>query len=235
MSHPDFPVFLTAKQPIKSVLQSLEFEPADFDYKREWHGVEFSAGKSFNCWFLIRAGFTTKLSWTPPHDINIFTPIAPIELMATIYKLWAETYDQKEPFDIIKGPIDSFLLLGKKWIDYRKEINALIPPIPTIWAEREFLRNALNYIERQHDWVDVDYDIQFSHMPGQLRISAKNTEIFCPARGNLIGEALVSAKALFRNLPKRFIGDVVALQFKGNKLVIYSREFPARWTEQNAE
>lgn len=233
MSHPDFPVFLKDKQPIESVLQSLEFESADFGHKRKFHDVEFSAGESFSSWFLIRAGSTTKLSWTPAHDINIFTPIAPIELMATIYKLWAETYDQKEPFDIIKGPIDSFLLLGKKWIDYRKEVNALIPQIPTIWEQREFLRNALNYIERQHDWVDEDYDIQFSHIPGQLRISAKNTEVYCSARGNLIGEANVSAKTLFRNLPKRFLGDVVALQFKGNKLVIYSREYPARWTEQN--
>lgn len=231
MSHPDFPPFMRDKQPIESVINSLEFKPTPYGFTREWHGVEFDIGESYNCWFLIRAGVCSKRQASPPHDIYISSPIAPIELMANIYQLWAEVYNRNNPFEQVKGKIDSFLIWGKEWTDYQKEIKALIPPIPTIWAEREFLRNALNYIERQHDWVDVDYDIQFSHMPGQLRISAENTEIYCPARGNLIGEVLVSAKALFRHLPKRFIGDVVSLQFKGHKLFIYSREFPARWTD----
>ena len=233
MNHPDFPPFMRDEQPIESVLNSLEFIPTALGYTRKWHEVEFDICESLNCWFMVRAGVVTKRCWTTPHEIRIFPPIAPVELMGTIYRLWAEVYESKAPLDNVEGPIDSFLIWGKEWLDYQKEIKALFPPIPTIWVEREFLRNGLNYIERQHDWVDDDYDIQFSQIPGQLRITAKNTEVYCPARGNLIGEVNVSAKALFRNLPKRFIGDVVSLQSKGNKLIIYSREFPARWTEQN--
>ena len=147
--------------------------------------------------------------------------------MATIYRLWAEVYAPEES-------LDTFLVWGKKWLDYQAVVKKLIPPPPTIWAEREFLRHCFNYIEREHDWVDVDYDIRFSQIPGQLLIKAKNTEVCCPARGQLIGETVVSAKAMFRRLPKRFIGDVVVLQTKHNELCIDSHRVPARWNDPDA-
>ena len=224
MGHPDFPPPMIDKMPLDKALEVLEFIPTPLGYQRKWDDLEFSAAESFDCWFLMRDGFCTKRTACQPHDVRISTPIAPIELMAAIYRLWSEVYAPKES-------LDPFLLWGKEWIDYQQEIKKLIPPPPTLWAEREFLRHCLNYIEQHIDWVDDDYDIVFSQSSGQLRINANKIELYCPARGNWIGETTISAKKLFRGLPKRFIGPAVMLQTKSDKLIIDGRQIPARWSE----
>jgi len=226
MSHPDFPPPMIDKMPLERALELLDFIPTATGYTRKWDDLEFSAGESFDCWFLIRGGFCTKRTAFPPHEERIYSPIAPIDLMATIYRRWSEVYFSKES-------LDTFLIWGKEWIDYQREIRKLIPPPPSLWAEREFFRHCLNYIEQQYDWIDEEYDIVFSQAPGQLRINAKEIELYCPARGNWIGEMTISAKSLFRWLPKRFIGQVVSLQAKSDKLIIDSRQFPARWSEHD--
>lgn len=236
MSHPDFPPHLTDKLPIEKLLDALEFvpNPTGVGFVRRWGIVEFQACQSMCCWFLSR-GFI-KRSSTPPYDIRVIGwpyeirleyEMAPIKMMAIIYPLWADAHRGEEPHDV-------FLIWGKEWLDYQRELKRLIPPPPTIWADRGFLRHCLTYIEQLHDWVDADYDIRFSQVPGQLRINAKETEIYCPARGNWVGETFVSAKALFRRLPKRFIGHVVMLQIEGDKLRIDTHIFSARWVELNA-
>jgi len=227
MNHPDFPPFMRDKQPLESVLESLGFISTDKGYVRKWDDLEFVACEALDCWFLMRDGFVTKRTAIPPHDVRIFSPIAPIELLAIVYRLWAEVYSPKES-------LDAFLIWGKEWIDYKKEIKALIPQPPTIWAEREFLRHCLNYIQNEHDWVDTDYDIRLSQTRGQLRINAKEIELYCPARGNWVGETVVSAKALYRRLPKRFMGHAVMLQIGVDKLYLENQAIPARWTEDDA-
>lgn len=233
MSHPDFPPFMIDEMPLEKALEILEFIRAPSGFTRKWDDLEFSAGESFDCWFLMRGGFCTKRTATPPHDVRILSPIAPIKLMASIYELWVEVFGV-HAFDKIKH-IDPFLLWGKEWIDYQRELKMLIPRPPTIWAEREFLRHCFNYIEQKYDWIDHDYNIIFSQVRGQLRIMANDLELYCPARGYLLGETSVSAKSLYRNLPKRFIGNVVMLQYDKGKLAIDNREFPAGWKEETIE
>jgi hypothetical protein len=226
MAHPDFPPFLVDKQPIERVLQTLEFEPYDLGYRREWGLLELTACEAINCWFLVRSYSTPReIGW--PYEIRIEANIAPIELMAIIYRLWAEAHPGTETHD-------AYLVWGKEWIDYKREMKSLIPRPPTVWAEREFLRYCLTYIERQHDWIDADYEIRFSQVSGQIKITANNTEVYCPAHGNWVGESVVQAKELFRSLPKRFMGNVVMLQALGDKIGIDNRKFKARWVDREA-
>ena len=225
--HPDFPAHLSDPQPLEGVVKALGFVEVPLGYMRKWGDLEFDVCESIGCHFLIRSGKVTARTAWPPHEVRIFSPVAPIELMATIYRLWAEVHEQDDP-------PDTLLLWGKEWLDYQRELKKLIPPPPTIWAEREFLRHCLTYIERLHDWVDNDYDIHLSQVPGQLRIQARETEVFCPARGNWIGETIISAKELFRRLPKRFIGQVVMLQMESDRLRIDNRVLHARWQESDA-
>lgn len=227
MRYQDFPHDMLQEQPLEAVLDLLGFVPANLGRVRQFGDLEFGVCESLNCSFLSRDGRVTSRTWTPPYEVRIFSPIAPIDLMATIYRLWSEVYPNQEP-------PDTDLYLGMKWTEYRREVKKLIPPPPTLWADREFLRFCLTYIERSHDWVDADYEIRFSQAPGQLLIIAKDSEVYCPARGNWVGEIVISAKALFRHLPKRFIGHVVTLQSEGDKLRIDTRVFPARWTERDA-
>src|SRR5665647_2257654 len=64
MSHPDFPPFMRDKQPIESVLKSLEFIPTNWGYERKWNDLGFAAGKTFNCWFLMRDGLCANTGAT---------------------------------------------------------------------------------------------------------------------------------------------------------------------------
>jgi len=228
MGHPDFPPHLTDKQPAAKVLETLEFFPnSTGGVERRWGDLTFSACEAFDCWFVIRGPFRTARELWPPYEVRIPSKVAPVEVMATIYRLWAEVYRGVEP-------PDAYLLWGKEWLDYQREVKALVPPRPALWAEREFLRHCLTYIERLHDWIEADYEIRLAQVPGQLRIQAKDAEVFCPARGTWPGEVVVSAKDLFRRLPKRFTGSAVVLQIEGDKLIVESRLIPAKWNDDSA-
>jgi hypothetical protein len=224
MKYQDFPSELMQKQPLDAVLNMLGFVPADVGVARNYGGLEFGVCESIDCSFLSRDGWVTSRTWTPPYEVRIASPISPIELMATIYRLWAEVFPNKEP-------PETDLYLGKEWLAYQREVKRLIPPPPTLWADREFLRFDLTYVERQHDWVEKDYEVRFSQAPGQLRINAMDTEVYCPARGNWVGVAVVQAKVLFRQLPKRFLGHVVMLEAKAAHLNIERHAIPARWVD----
>lgn len=225
MGHPDFPPHLSDKQPLATVLETLEFAPSPLGgYERKWDDLTFSACEAFDGWFLIRGTYRTQRELWPPYEVRVASQIAPVDVMATIYRLWAEVYRGRQ------AP-DAYLLWGKEWLDYQREVKALLPPPPALWAEREFLRHCLTYIERLHDWVESDYEIRLAQIPGQLRIQAKDAEVFCPARGSWPGEIVVSAKDLFRRLPKRFNRSAVALQIEGDKLIVESRIIPAKWSD----
>ncbi|MBL0353826.1 MAG: hypothetical protein WBB96_15075 [Candidatus Dechloromonas phosphoritropha] len=224
LTHPNFPQEVTEKCAVDEIIPRLGFVGKNDVHLREFDGIQFSIGTWIGCYMLSRDGRVEKNTATPPHETLVFSPTSPIELMATIYRLWTEVFGDREPQD-------SCLRLGKQWLDYQGELKRLIPPPPTLWAEREFLRHSLNYIDKQHDWAEEDYLVKFSSLPGQLRIVAKETELFCPARGNWIGEVSISAKELFRNLTKRFIGPAVMLQIEADKLRIDNRVLRAKWGE----
>lgn len=223
-NHRDFPPELTEKQDIETVVRNMGFLEVPLGFDRWVDGLKFTVCESFCCYFIVRDGRCEERRWCEPHELRIFSPIAPIELMATIYRLWAEVFEKRESEDFC-------LTWGRSWLDYQGELKRLIPPSPTLWAEREFLRHSLNYIDKQYDWAEEDYPVRFSSLPRQLRIVAKDTELFCPARGDWIGEVSISAKELFRNLSKRFIGPTVMLQIEADKLRIDNRVLRAKWGE----
>lgn len=228
MDHPNFPTNLTKQQPLANLLESLDFIKTDTGYAWKTDKLDFSITMGFfNTWFLVRGPYITSRAMYTEHEILLESNISPIEFMAKLYKLWSEVFNNQETSD-------PNLIWGQKWIQYQEDVKAMIPPPPTIWADREFLRFCLSHIERLHDWIDKDYEISFTQIPGQLKITANHTTVYCPARGYLLGEIVVSAKALFRHLPKRFIGDIVSLQSKGDKLLLDGRSFPARWVELNS-
>jgi len=216
INHHEFPAELIEKQEMEAVARMLGFVEGSPGLERSFDGLGFTICESIGCHFIIRDGRVEKRTAWPPRELRVFSPMAPIELMATIYRMWAEVSEGQMPKD-------SCLCWGKNWLDYQKELKRLIPPPPTLWAEREFLRHCLNYIDQNCDWTEKDYEIRFSQTPGQLRIAANNIELFCPARGNWIGEVSISAKELFRNLTKRFLGPAVILQIEADKLRIDNR------------
>ena len=227
-NHRDFPPELTEKQDIETVVRNMGFLEVPLGFDRWVDGLRFTVCESFCCYFIARDGLCDERRWCEPRELRIFSPIAPIELMATIYRLWAEVFEKRDSQD-------SCLSWGKAWLDYQNELKRLIPPPPTLWAEREFLRLCLNYIDKTCDWTEEDYEVSFASIPGQLRLAAKNIELFCLARGNWVGEVSISAKELFRHLPKRFLGPAVMLQAKNEVLRIENRELRARWGDPEAE
>ena len=84
----------------------------------------------------------------------------------------------------------------------------------------------------KHDWSSEDYDIDFSYTNGQLTLKAKNDAVFCPAIGTFNGTLTLSARQLFRRIPKRFLRSTVFIQvLKDQKVTIDSHSIPAHWVE----
>ena len=130
-----------------------------------------------------------------------------------------------------EAPPNDELTLGKQYLELKRSVQKLLPPMPTIWAEREFFRFCVSYIEKRHDWSKEDYEVVFSYQDGQLKFVVGSLSIFCPARGTWIGSAYVSGRQLFRRLPKRFLSDVVTICVEPDKIRIESRPIPARWQD----
>jgi len=225
-AHPAFPPRLTTPQPIEAILPGLGFAETELGFARRWSGLEFVACEDPLAWTLMREGRVAEREMWPPHNLRASSPIKPIELMAMLYKMWADTFETA-------APPDEHLRLGKAWLDYQRELRDLIPQPPTIYAEREFFRFCLTHIERRHDWAEADYEVAFSQIPGQLRIHAKETEVHCPADGKWVGEAMVSARELFRRLPKRFMGQTLRISLQGDKLLFDGHPIAAQWREQD--
>ena len=222
--HPDFPAHLVDEVSIEDAAVALDFHEKDGGYLREWDGLRFYLFEVPVGAVLLRDGFHTKRSAWPPVEHRLPSMIAPVKLMATIYRLWAEVFSGREP-------ADAYLLWGKEWIDYQRQLRALIPPPPTLWAHREFFRYCLKHIDPNHDWTQTDYEITLSSIPGQLRITTKLAEVYCPAHGTWLGEAMVSARELFERLPIRFSSSTVLIQCDAGRLRVGSAEVPATWQE----
>lgn len=234
---PGFPAWLSDKMPIASLLAMLRFAPATTGtgFVKRYGRVELAACESMFGWSLIRS--SVRRSRMPPraareiespYEITLPEEMPPIELIALIYRIWAEAHPD-EP------ACDTFLILAKAWLDYRRDVNALIPPPPTLWVAREFLRHALAWLARELDWAASDSDVRFSHSAGQLQIRSGVVEVHCPASGHWLGWSTVSARDLFRGMPKRFSGRTVVMQLRADRLLIANRYINARWHESDSD
>jgi len=220
---PDFPKEVTEIKPLEDILPSLGFVPNNGGYVKNIEGLKFFVCYSIWSWIIMRDGYSTKRTATPPHEVPIKSPTSCIELLGEIYKLWAEVFSHGRPSDPL-------LKCGKTWADYQRMLERNKPRPPGLRADPRFLRFCLNHIKQQYDWVKEDFDIKFTQSSGQILITAKQIEVHCPAYCvNWLGETTVSAKDLFLRLPKRFSG--ASLQQEGDKLIIDGHVIPARWND----
>jgi hypothetical protein len=104
-----------------------------------------------------------------------------------------------------------------------------------VWADRQFLRFCLTYLEKADDWSISDYTIVLTASAEQLIIKSRSRTVYCPARGAWPGSSEVSARDIYRRLPKRFSGDVVTLVHRGGTLLVDSHVLPSRWIEPPGE
>ena len=223
--HPAFPPHLTTPQPIEAILPGLGFAETELGFARRWSGLDFVACEDPLAWTLMREGRVTEREMWPPRNLRVNSPIKPIELMATLYKMWADTFESA-------APPDEHLRLGKAWLDYQRELRNLIPQPPTLYAEREFFRFCLTHIERRHDWAEADYAIVFSQIPGQLRIRAGETEFHCPAEGEWVGEAMVLRERAIPPTAEATDGPQSRFRIEGDMLLFDGHPVAARWREQ---
>jgi len=221
---PRFPPHWADKVSIEDAAIALDFHEKDGCYRREWDGLRFYLFDGPVGGTLLRDGFHMKRSAWPPLEHHLPSVIATVELMATIYRLWAEVFSGKES-------ADAYLLWGKEWIDYQRQLKALTPRPPSLRADRGFFRYCLNHIDPDHEWKQTDYEITLSSIPGQLRIKTKHVDVYCPAHGTWLGEATVSARDLFKRLPGRFSSSSVLIECDAGRLRVGSAEVPATWQE----
>ena len=224
--HPAFLPHLTTPSSITPDSRQATSSETALGFARRWSGLEFVACEDPSAWNLMREGRSTEREMWPPRHLRVNSPIKPIELMATLYKMWAEVIR-------CASPPDDSLRLGEAWLDYQRDLRNLIPKPPTLYAERELFRFCLTHIERRHNWVEADYAIVFSQITGQLRIRAGEIEFHCPAEGEWVGEAIVSARELFRRLPKRFMGQTVQISLQDDTLLFDGHPIAAQWREQD--
>ena len=223
--HPDFPPVYTDRLPIEASLEYLGFKASDNGpYVRRWSGLVFEVGAGLWGYFLLREGVVRRRKAWPPHEVTLPPEIAPIDLMASIYQLWAEVFEGEDPPDMP-------LLWGRQWLEYRQDMKRLVSPPPTLWVDRPFLRFVLTHLEHENDWVEEDYEIRLSQVSGQLRLHARGHEVFCPAHGHWVDTSVVSARELFRCLPKRFMRPIIPLVQREQEIQIGRQVIPARWEE----
>ena len=132
----------------------------------------------------------------------------------------------------MKGNVPIEFEIGKEQYEKQQRLRKLIPPAPTVWVEREFFRFCLSFHEKRNDWSQQDSFLRFEIIRSQLEIDDGNQITCCPARGRWLGSSKVSARDLYRNLPKRFFHDVVTLSQRGDAIMIDGRKIRAEWRDQ---
>ena len=181
--------------------------------------MEVNAFEWFGGWQFLALWRDSRTMGMP--EFRIFQNISPVELLARVYRT------TKDAFTGL--PLPPELEVGKAQDEYERKTRAVIPPPPTVWAEREFFRFCLSYIEKPNDLLERDYEIKLAATDGQLRIASGPHTIYCPARGSWLGSSTISARELFQILPKRFSRDAVSLEQHGNKLKVEGRYIKAVW------
>lgn len=227
------PKHLAESYPIEETLRILGFDEKN-EYgnpKRSWGPLEVVAMPWIGCWELM---FSTK--WRSedviplPYELKIPPKSSPIVILSIIHEAWNSWFSSLETPEDLK--------LGKEfgernWEDQLHEyLNR-----PTLWADREFFRFCISYLDKMFDWSKEDFEVALSYVDGQLKMKIKEIEVHCPARGHFNGIlTLPSARQFFRYLPKRIMDYTVLIQVIDNdKVVIGSRQLPylmqAQWSE----
>jgi hypothetical protein len=224
----DYADFLRSRDPVptEQILEQLNFKKNNLgNYFRTWANLRVAALEWLGGYHFILTWASVDRRSAGQPELRVPAKVAPALLLAVLYD------SSKDAFS--KGGLPPELQIGKEELEYRRKTQALMPPPPTIWADRKFLRFCLSYVDRAADWSQDDYVLRLAFAGEQLRIQAKSQTVFCPARGNWLGASIVSARDLFRRIPKRFLSQVVALQQKGDALVIDRRTVKAKWEELN--
>lgn len=219
--------------PIEETLRILGFnEKSQFgNPKRSWGPLEVIAGPWVGCWELM---FSTK--WRSedvipiPYEVPTPPKVTPIVILSIVHHAWNSW------FSWLDTPAD--LQLGKEFGErnWEEQLQELLNR-PTLWADRDFFRFCVSYLDKLFDWSAEDFRVTLSYTDGQLKLRIKDIEVHCPARGNFNGTlTLPSARQFFRYLPKRFIDDTVLIEIiDKEKVIIGSRQLPrlmqAQWSE----
>lgn len=234
VSHSDIPSELFKKMPVDDALKCLEFfETSEAGLpKRSWGPIEVIAGPWIWEWKLI-----ITIKWNSarvihmPQELSIGRTMRPIDILVIIYCACNSLFRKEAP--------PKELMWGQmEWNRYNKERREEYERRPKVWAEKNFFRFCISYLEKKYDWPNEDFDVEFSHTDGQLKIKAKDDIVCCPAIGTFNGTLTVSARQLFRRLPKRFVSPTVFIQVFKRKdeliATIGGHAIPARWTENPA-
>jgi hypothetical protein len=206
--------------PIDEVLQLLAFEQTRFgNFERKWGRLTVSCGIWFYGWHFMCDWFDGRTIGCP--EFRVAEKIAPVSLLAVLYRMCGDAFTA--------GELPPEFELGKQENAEQRRARLLIPQVPTVWADREFLRFCLAYLERADDWSGADYTIGLSIADEQLMIKSKSRTVHCPAKGAWRGSSEVSARHFYRRVPKRFSGHVVKLGQRDDGLLIDSHILPAKW------
>lgn len=231
MDYNDIPTELTEKLPVETALDRLCFSKRS-DHgnpERCWGPIEVIAGPWAGNWKL---SITIKRNSADiiyiPREISIGLTMRPIDILVLIYCNCDSLFREEEP--------PQELMWGKmEWDRYNEEQRQELERRPKVWAEKNFFRFCITYLEKKNDWANEDYDVEFTHADGQLKIKAKDDVVFCPAIGTFNGTLTMSARQLFRRLPKRFLRSTVFIQVlkieEEQMATIGNHAIPARWAE----
>ncbi|MDD2367544.1 MAG: hypothetical protein PHN84_15445 [Desulfuromonadaceae bacterium] len=193
---------------------------------RCWGDIEVSAGPWMGCWkMMVMINRNTSRQIYLPQEYPIWPNMLPIDILATIYTCCRELFRTEEP--------PQELLWGKRHMErYWEKLRQEEAKRPKVWADREFFRFCMSYIEKMNDWSEEDFEIQFSHAEGQLKIQTKGVVVCCPAVGTFYGTLTISARQFFRRMPKRFLANTVRIiVMSENKATIESHSLPVTWLE----
>jgi hypothetical protein len=224
----EIPAEFTRMMPIEDALKILGFNEKN-EYgnpQRTWGPVEVIVGPWVWAWkLLITIKRNSARSIYIPQEYSVPRNIMPINILVMIYCNCGDVFSNEElPTELMWGKME--------WARYNRAQREEYEKRPKVWADKTFFRFCITYLEKRNDWVNEDYNIEFSHMDGQLKIKAKDDVVFCPAIGTFNGTLAISARQLFRRIPKRFTSPTVFIQvLKEEKATIGSHSIPACWIE----
>ena len=226
------PTELAEIYPIEDTLRILGFDEENQfgNPKRSWGPLEVVAAPWVGCWLLMFSAKWRGKDVIPiPYELRIPPKETPIVILSIIHEVWQSW------FSSIDTPAD--LRLGKEFGErnWEEQLQEYLNR-PTLWADREFFRFCVSYLDKFLDWPEEDIRVELSYTDGQLKLRVKDKEVHCPARGNFNGTLTLSARQFFRYLSKRFIGDTVLIQvIEKEKVIIGSRQLPrlmqTQWSE----
>jgi hypothetical protein len=230
ITYAEIPSELFEKLPIEDALKRLGFsERSEYGLpKRNWGPIEVIAGPWVGWKLIVTIKQNTEDVIQMPRELSIGLTMRPIDILVIIYCACDSLFRHDDP--------PKELMWGKmEWDRYNEEQRQELERRPKVWVEKNFFRFCINYLEKKYDWLNEDFDVDFSHAAGQLKIKAMDDIVCCPAIGTFNGTLTFSARQLFYQLPKRFVRSTVFIEvLKEHKASIGSHIIPARWTENPA-